>query len=326
VRAITVPRFGGADVLTLSDVPVPTPRPGEVTVDVAAAAVGLVDVLFRRGDLAEITDLPYTPGIEVAGRIRAVGQDVQGLTVGESVVTLSRPGGGGYAEVATASAQATVSLRLPDGSTLAPGIAVATVPNTVAALATLRDAGRVTADDRLLVLGASGGLAGVFPGVARSLGLTRVVGVVSNPASADATRRLGLDEVVLTSDLGAHTERYDVVVDAVGGQLRERGLSLLAPLGRLLVVGNASGEDDHAFGANRLWLANAGVVGLNVGGLLAAEPHRAAPLARSAVQLVSEGAVHVPVTTMGLGRAAEAHRLLEARSVTGKIVLDPTVG
>ena len=79
-----------------------------MSVDVAAAAVGLVDVLFRRGDLAEITSLPYVPGIEVAGRVRAVGPDVDDLEVGERVVTLSRPGGGGYAEVALASRDATV--------------------------------------------------------------------------------------------------------------------------------------------------------------------------------------------------------------------------
>lgn len=326
MRAITVPGFGEADVLTRADVPVPQPGPGEVTVDVAAAAVGLVDVLFRRGDLADITTLPYTPGIEVAGRIRAVGPDVEGRTVGQSVVTLSRPSGGGYAEVALASAGATVPLALPDGSDLEPTVAVAAIPNTVAALATLRDAGRVTADDRLLVLGAAGGLAGVFPGVARSLGVSRVVGVVSSEARVDDARALGFDDVVLTADLADHAERYDVVVDPVGGALRERGLHLLAPLGRLLVVGNASGADDHLVGANRLWLANAGVIGLNVGGLLAAEPDRAGPLARAAVELVASGVVRAPVTVLPLGRAAEAHRLLESRAVTGKIVLDPAAG
>lgn len=200
---------------------------------------------------------------------------------------------------------------------------MATVPNAVAALATLRDAGRVTGEDRLLVLGATGGLASVFPGIARSLGVTRVVGVVSDPARADDARALGFDDVLLTADLVDHAGRYDVVVDPVGGELRERGLNLLAPLGRLLVVGNASGADDHLVGANRLWLANAGVVGLNIGGPLAAEPDRAAPLARAAVELLAEGRVRVPVTVLPLDRAAEAHRLLEARAVTGKIVLAP---
>lgn len=121
MRGISLSGFGDPDVLTPVDAPVPQPGPGEVTVDVAAAAVGLVDVLFRRGDLAEITTLPYTPGIEVAGRLRAIGPGVAGLTVGQSVVTLSRPSGGGYAEVAVASAQATVPLTLGDGSDLEAG-------------------------------------------------------------------------------------------------------------------------------------------------------------------------------------------------------------
>ncbi len=323
MRAVAVPAFGDADVLTVTDVPIPRPGPGEVSVDVAAAAVGLVDVLFRRGDLAEITSLPYIPGIEVAGRVRALGPGVDDLTVGQSVVTLSRPGGGGYAEVALAARDATVPLSLPDGRDLEPVAAVATVPNVVAALAALRDAARLTADDRLLVLGATGGLASVFPGVARALGVDRVVGAVSDPARVAAALDLGYDDVILTTELVDHPERYDVVVDPVGGELREQGLELLAPLGRLVVVGNASGAADHLVGANRLWLANAGVVGLNVGGLLAAQPHRAARLAALAVELVAQGRFSIPTTVLPLTDAARAHRLLEGRSVAGKIVLDP---
>jgi NADPH2:quinone reductase len=323
MRAVSVPAFGDADVLTVTDMPVPRPGPGEVSVDVAAAAVGLVDVLFRRGDLAEITTLPYVPGIEVAGRVRALGPDVDDLEVGQGVVTLSRPAGGGYAEVALAAREATVPLALPDGRELGAVAAVATVPNVVAALAALRDAARLRPEDRVLVLGATGGLASVFPGVARALGVARVVGVVSDPARVEAARALGYDDVVLTGDLTDAVERYDVVVDPVGGEQRQRGLDLLAPLGRMLVVGNASGAADHLVGANQLWLANAGVVGLNVGGLLAAEPHRAAELVGLAVDLVAQGRFSIPTTVLPLEQAAQAHRLLEDRAVTGKVVLAP---
>jgi NADPH:quinone reductase len=151
-----------------------------------------------------------------------------------------------------------------------------------------------------------------------------VVGVVSNPARLEAARGLGYDEVVLTAQLPDHGERYDFVVDPVGGELRERGLHLLAPLGKLVVVGNASGAEDHMVGANQLWLTNTGVLGLNVGGLIAEQPHRAAALAELAVALVAEGRFSIPTTVLPLDRAAQAHQLLETRSVTGKVVLDPS--
>lgn len=323
MRAITVSSFGAAGVLTESDIPLPESGDGEVTVNVEAAAVGLVDVLFRRGDLADLIKLPFVPGIEVAGRIRTVGGGVDHLQPGQPVVTLSRPGGGGYAEVTLAAATAVLPRTLPDGRVIDPVTAVAAVPNTVAALAALRDAARLRPGERVLVNGATGGLASAFAGVAKSLSAASVAGSVSRPDAVDAAHALGFDNVILTSDLGHHGELFDVVVDPVGGDLRTQSLQLLNPLGRLLVVGNASGADDVAVGASELWLSNASVVGLNVGGLLAAQPVRAKGLGEHAVKLVADGTVAIPAVTLPLAEAADAHRRLEARSITGKLVLAP---
>jgi NADPH2:quinone reductase len=318
MRAMVVTGFGEAAMLQEREVTAPEPAPGEVIIEVEYAAVGLLDVLVRRGELPDLVQPPFVPGLEVAGRIHSVGPDVTGLSVGEPVVTLSRPTGGGYAQLAVAAAELCIPLR---GHDIDLALAVATVPNLVTAVGALSLAAHVAPGDSVLVLGAAGGLASVFPAVARSLGASRVVGVVSTAQKVDAAGRFGFDRVVLRDHLDEGQGRFDIVVDPVGGDLRRRSLALLNPLGRVLAVGNASGAADVLVGANELWLANAAVVGFNVGGLLMAQPHRAREFAERALELLAAGEVDIPIETLPLARAAEAHARLEARSVAGKLVL-----
>lgn len=318
MRAMVVTSFGGVETLEELDIDAPEPGPGDVSIDVDYAAVGLLDVLVRRGELPELVKPPFVPGLEVAGRIRAVGEGVSGLSVGDSVVSLSRPTGGGYAEVAVAAA----ALSIPfDAQKIDPATAVATVPNLVTAVGALSLAGRIRDGESVLVLGAGGGLASTFPAAARSLGAARVVGIVSSESKAAAVRGFGFDDVIIAARLEDLDERFDIIVDPVGGELRTKSMNLLAPLGRLLAVGNASGDADTSVGANELWLSNAGVIGFNVGGLLAAQPDIARQLADRALDLLQKDAVHIPVETIPLAEAAEAHRRLESRTIAGKIVL-----
>jgi NADPH2:quinone reductase len=321
MQAIVVSEFGGPDQLRLRDCPVPDPAPGEVTIDVSFAAVGLLDVLFRRGDMPELVALPFIPGLEVAGRIRALGAGVSGFEVGQSVVTLSRPSGGGYAEVAVAEAALTIPL---DGERFAESDhaqAVAMVPNLVTAIGALTSAAPLQGGESVLVHGAAGGLASALPVVARSLGASRIVGAVGSARKIEAALRCGFDEVYLTEELAERDDRFDLIVDPVGGGLRALSLSLLNPFGRVLVVGNASGEPDFAIGPNALWLANTGVVGFNVGGLLMSQPERARELGTRALGLLADRAVDISVETLPLAHAADAHRRLENREVAGKLVL-----
>lgn len=322
MRANVVTRFGGPDVLVMSDVETPRPGPHEVTVDVDAAAVGLIDVLFRRDGLSGLVATPFVPGIEVAGRVRELGDGVQDLQPGQPVVTLSQPGIGGYAEVAQVPASLVVPL---DGTPAAvtARTAVANVPNLVTAVAALEDAAGLRPGDDVLVLGASGGLAGAFPAVAKSLGARSVTGVVGSSASAATARARGFDDVLTTDELAGLDRRFQVIVEPVGGPARSAALRLLRPLGRMVVVGNASDTEQLLVGTNDLWIGNAGVVGLNIAGLLAAEPERVADLASRALDILARSNACVPAEVLPLAEAAEAHRRLEARSVAGRLVLEP---
>jgi NADPH2:quinone reductase len=322
MRAVTISRFGAADVLTLEDVPVPEPGPDQVAIDVTHAAVGLVDVLMRRGELGGTP--PIIPGLEVAGTIRAVGDHVVGLRVGQPVVTLSRPTAGGYAEVTLADAAITFPLDDVD-----PALAVAVVPNATTALLALDEVAHLRAEESVLIHGATGALASIVGQIARELGAGRVIGTVRSPDRFQEAQRVGFDTVVESADfVDALAEQgldaVDVIVDPVGGPLRAESLKVLGPLGRLLAVGNASGAPDVAIGANELWLSNAGVLGFNVGGLLIDRPDRGTAAARRALELVAAGRITCDHAALPLERAAEAHRRLEAGGLSGRIIL--TVG
>ncbi|UYM07614.1 quinone oxidoreductase family protein [Solicola gregarius] len=325
MRAVTVPRFGDADVLVVGEVSTPEPASGQVAIEVTHAAVGLADVLMRRGEFGGTT--PLIPGLEVAGTVRSVGAGVSGLEPGRPVVTLSRPTAGGYAEVSIADAAITFPIDDP-GATLDPALAVAGVPNTTTALIVLERVAHLRQGERVLVHGAAGGLAAMVGQVAKALGAGQVIGSVRSDEAAAAARRHGFDTIVdgrrLIASLKEHdVDPVDVVVDPVGGELRAQSMGLLAPLGRLIAVGNASGAGDVMIGANDAWLTNRAVLGLNIGGLLMAHPTFADEAARRAIQLLSAGDVTIDHVTMPLDQAAEAHRRLEAGGLTSRILLAP---
>jgi NADPH2:quinone reductase len=323
MRAVTIPRFGDASVLTLEDVPVPEPGVNQVAIDVTHAAVGLADVLMRRGEFGGTP--PIIPGLEVAGTIRALGDQVAGLRVGQPVVTLSRPTGGGYAEVTLADAA--ITLPLDDlAPAVDPALAVAVVPNATTALLALDEIVHLRAGERVLIHGATGALASIIGQIARELGAGQVIGTVRSRDRFQDARRNGFDTVAESAQFVDTLARggldaVDVIVDPVGGPLREESLKMLAPLGRLLAVGNASGAADVAIGANRLWLSNAAVLGFNIGGLLTSHPERGTAAARRALGLLAAGRITSVHAALPLDGAAEAHRRLEVGGLSERIIL-----
>jgi NADPH2:quinone reductase len=114
-----------------------------------------------------------------------------------------------------------------------------------------------------------------------------------------------------------------VVVDAVGGQLRTDSLAVMAPMGRMLLVGNASGDWSHTVPTNTVWHRSIGVLGFSIGTFLPAHPELARPAAEAALRAVGEGLVDVRLHTLPLAEAAEAHRRIEGGQVGGRLVLVP---
>jgi NADPH2:quinone reductase len=327
MHAAVVTGFGEPDVFDVTELPDPVPGPGQVAIDVSHAAVGLIDVYLRQGlykDREGLPRPPYVPGLEVAGTIRALGNGVTGFRVGEPVVTLSGTGAeGGYASIAVVDAAMTVSL---EGTGVAPAVAVAAVPNAATAYLALTEVAHLKPGERLLVHGALGGLASAFPGVARTLGAAGVVGTVRRTSLAAArTSTLPYDEIVASEDLldAVDEQRFDVVVDAVGGQVRTDSLQVMAPMSRMLLVGNASGDWQHTVPTNALWGGNLAMLGFSVGFYLPAHPGQAQPAAQGALTAIRQGLVDIRTQTLPLAEAAEAHRRVENGTVGGRILLAP---
>jgi NADPH2:quinone reductase len=323
MKAIRIDETGGLDVLRLVELPAPTPRSGEVTIDVEFAGAGLVDVLFRRGDLP--IPLPMTPGIEVAGRIREVGSEVEGFTPGEPVAALlndfvNLPGAGGYAQVAMARAALTIAR--PDGCDAA--LAATVLVNGTTAWLALRNVAQIRPDEPVVVLGATGGLGSMVGRLARGMTTGRMLGLVGGPGGKEAARALGYDVVATNDELEDALQQLGPVglaFDTVGDGPRSTVFDRLAPRGRLVILGDASGADTAVPG-DQIWLGNRTLHGLNVGGLTHLDPELVAEAATEALAWAAANRGEVaPSRIIRLEEAAEAHRLLESHQAGGKIVL-----
>ncbi|MCK2215652.1 zinc-binding dehydrogenase [Actinomadura sp. ATCC 31491] len=315
MRAITIPAFGDADVLRLDEVETPEPGPGQVSIAVSHAGANFAEILYRQGVVD--VPLPFVPGIEVSGRVLAVGPGVEGLRPGQPVAALTIVDSGGYAEVVTTAAELVAPL---DGTGLGLDVAAALPSNSTTAFLVLDRVARIEPGESVLVHAAAGGVGSQLGQGARLLGAGRVVGAVGSPAKIEAARSFGYDEVVLREQVaGAGT--FDIVVDMVGGPARRASLDLLAPMGRMVVMGNASGAADVALPANELWFTNKTVSGFNLAAFAAAFPAQAGLALRRAVAAAGRGDLRVRTETLRLEQAAQAHRRIESGATTGKLVL-----
>jgi len=324
MKAALVTEYGGPDALRMADVPVPEPGPGQVAIDVAYAGVNYAEVMARRGALPAFAP-PFVPGLEVSGTVRALGEGVEGLRVGQAVGALTTRGG--YAEVALAPAAVTYPLGADGEADLVVGAALPTIVPTAWAL--VHDVARVRAGEDVLVHAAAGGVGTVVGQIARRAGAGRVLGVVGTAAKAAFAERFGYDEVLVgerwdeQARAATRGRGLDVVLDSIGGTVRERSFELLAPLGRIVFYGNACDEPEVGFPGSRLRAEVKSTLGFSITALAAAAPERARALAERALAAVARGQLEVPITdVLPLEQAQQAHRLLEGRMTTGKLVLE----
>jgi NADPH2:quinone reductase len=322
MRVITIPEFGGAEVLRLDERPVPEPGPGQVSIDVEYAGANFAEVLYRRG-LVDVP-LPFVPGIEVSGRVRATGPGVDGLEPGQPVAALTIVDSGGYAEVVVTGADLVAPI---DGQDLGLATAAAVPSNSTTALFALDRVARLEPGESVLVHAAAGGLGSQLGQAARLLGAGKVVGTVGSQSKIAKARGFGYDEVVTREELpsraGALTggQGFDVVLDMVGGDTRRTSLDALGPLGRMVVLGNASDAEDVPLSPNELWLASKSVSGFNLAAQSGRRPAEIGRVLRRAVAAAASGDLRVSVEELPLESAAEAHRRIESGSTTGKLVL-----
>lgn len=322
--AIVVNQLGGPEYLKIQEMAPPVPGPGQVSIDVVYAGVNFAEVMGRRGQIASIKP-PFIPGLEVSGRVRALGEGVTALAVGDPVAAFT--GVGGYAEVAVADARCVVRLDRAAGKvTLLVGAAL---PTTIsAAVALVDDIARVRSGEAALVHAAAGSVGLVLGQLLAARGALPVVGVVGSIDKATVAAGHGFDHVIVRSDAWANDARrlvpggYHAIFDSVGGRVRRASFDLLRATGRLVVFGNASNEEEIAFGSGELRATSRSVLGFGIGPTSAADPDYAQALWERTADLLSSGAISLPIgVPRRLEDVQDVHRALEAGETTGKLVL-----
>src|SRR3954464_4484708 len=322
MRAIQVQEFGGPEVLQVADVPRPEPGPGQVLIRVTRAGINYADTHQRRNEYLAKAELPLIPGTEVAG----VREDT-----GERVVAVT--GTGGYAEFAVAPEALTVPL--PDE--VDDGTALAMLVQGLTAWHLYRTSARVREGESVVVHAGAGGVGSLAVQLGRPMGAGRVIATASSEgkraralevgadalgpgaAAAVASAPEGLADRLVAANLD---RRVDVVFEMAGGEVFEQSLHALAPFGRLVAYGAASGER-NAVETGRLMRRSAAVVGFWLMHCVGNPEMVAGPLA-DLFERAARGELRTIVGgTYPLSEAAKAHTDMQARRTTGKLLLDP---
>ncbi|WP_321928459.1 NADPH:quinone oxidoreductase family protein [Paraburkholderia guartelaensis] len=323
MRAIRCNQYGPPDSLTLEDSPDLVPGPGQVVIDVKAAAVNFPDVLIIENKYQMKPPLPFTPGAELAGVLRAAGEGVK-LAPGTRVVAYV--GTGAFAEQALADASACVAL--PEGADFATAaaftLAYGTSHHAVVDRAALR------AGETMLVLGAAGGVGLAAVEIGKVLG-ARVIAAASSEEKLEVCRRFGADATInySTEDLRERIKALtdgkapDVIYDPVGGEYAEPAFRSIGWRGRYLVVGFANGEIPK-LPLNLALLKGASLVGVFWGDFARREPQHNAAAFTQMMGWIGEGKLKPYVSKRyKLADTAQALKDMASRKVTGKIVIEP---
>ncbi len=323
MRAIAITGPGGPDVLQLVERDAPAPAAGEVRVAVAACGVNRADLLQRRGHYPPPTGVPVdVPGLEYAGVVDALGDGVSRWRIGDRVMGLL--GGGGYAESIVTHADEAVPV--PDGMSLTDAAAVPEVFITAHDALFMRLA--VRSGERVLVHAVASGVGTAALQLAKAAGAF-VIGTTRSPDKLERARALGLDVAVRAGERWAidvlqatDGAGVDAIVDLVGAAYFDENLQVLAPRGRIVVVGTTSGARTQ-IDLSVLMRKRATLVGTVLRARSLEEKIEVTrAFERDVMPLFASGAVRPVVDrTFTLEQAADAHRFIESNLSFGKVVL-----
>ncbi len=336
MKAIILERHGGPEVLRVHDVPEPAPGPGEVRVRIDAIGVNFAEIQSRKGLYGWAPAMPYTPGMEATGTIDALGHGVDGRAIGENVIVGAQYGA--YAE----------KIVVPEGQAL-PAFAgfsteenAAIAVNYLTAWVALKEMARLRPGDRVLITAAAGGVGTAALQIATRSGNV-TVGLAGSDAKLDTIRSFGAESAInyrradfperLREAAGA--EKFDVVLEVVGGDVFRAVWPVLAPFGRVVVAGFASlalqkwnplswlrtWRDLPKADIRSLAPASHGLLATHIGYLLADPPRLARVWSELSAFITAHGIRPLVGATFSFEQIADAHRLMESRRSMGKIVV-----
>lgn len=312
----------GVEALAWTELPTPVPTPGQVLIEIRAASLNFPDLLIVQNKYQIKPPLPFVPGSEYAGVVRAVGAGVTHLQPGQNVACLSGTGGFGTHTLAPAA----LCMPLPEAFSYVD--AAAFVMTYATSYHALVDRAQLKAGETVLVLGAAGGVGTAAIQIAKAAGAT-VIAAASTDAKCALCTSLGADATINYSqdNLRETIKRLtdgngpDIVYDPVGGEYTEPAFRSIAWRGCYLVVGFASGPIP-ALPLNLALLKGASIVGVFWGEFAKREPQANAAMMGTLAQWYAQGKIKPVIDrTMPMADLPQAYALMGSRSVTGKLVM-----
>lgn len=326
MKQIIVNEFGGPEKLILHDVPMPSAADGQIVIKVEASGVNFSDGMQRRNKYVFPVSLPYLPGFEVAGIVTEHGKGVENISVGDRVVAML-PAGGGYAQYAVTPSY--LAAVIPP--TISAQESLALQVQGLTAYLMLKDGAKLQAGQTVLIHAAAGGVGTLLVQIAKQMGAGKIIATASNVEKLAVAKSLGADELInytesdwvqKVKDATTGGKGVDLILDSTGGEILRNSFNCLAPFGRLISFGNPTGGSTSI---EAFTLVNNNQI---LQGFGLASYFEKPDLMQEAYQyLFSQAAtgklkVHIG-QTFPLKDAAEAHRQMENRKTTGKIVLIP---
>jgi len=324
MKAAVVTALGGPEMLVLQEVPDPIAATNEILVKVHYSGINYADTLARRG-IVPTPPVPFVMGLEIVGTVAAIGEGVEGFTVGQPVAAYTQSG---YAQYAAIPATLAVPLDIP-GHSIAPERAIGLPCTGVTAHQLLTLVGRLSDGETVFVQGATGGVGTMLGQQAKALGAGRVIGSVGSTSKVDFALQHGYDDAILSERFLNGLKEItggrgvDLFLEGVSGSNLASPGAFLAPLGRAVYFGDVNFSSDTEIAIKQLRSGNWTVAGYSLGSLCATAPEYWKPSAIAVLAMIADGMIHDTAVTMFTpAEASKAHELIESRRSQGKLGID----
>ncbi|TVX93829.1 quinone oxidoreductase family protein [Paenibacillus agilis] len=322
MKAIVVEQYGSTEHMKYVDVDLPSIHSKQVLIRVRRTSVNFADIKARHGNKGK-GKLPFIPGLEAAGVVEQIGQEVTSVRVGQRVIAF--PHHGSYAEYIVADENLTFAVpdHIEDDTAGACGIV------SLLSYKLLAEIARMEAGETVLIHSAAGGVGTTAIQIARAMGAANIIGTVGSAHKIEAAKSVGADYVLqydsenFIEQVSQLTEGrgVDIILDSVGGEVTEKSMHYLAPYGRLIVFGNSCGKygelntkDFHA--------SCRSVLGYSFGTTRKERPESLREAAAPIFRLFEQGKLDINIgSRYSLQDASLAHELVESRNSTGKVLL-----
>ena len=322
IKAIIVEKFGSTENMKYVDVEMPSIRPKQVLIRVMVTSVNFADVKARSGNKGQ-GKLPFIPGLEAAGFIEQVGDEVTSFVVGQRVMAF--PQNGSYAEYIVADENLTFAI--PDHISFDVAGSCGIV--SFLSYKLLADVAKLQNGDQVLIHSASGGVGTTAIQVARALGAKTIFGTVGNETKIPMAFEAGADHVLCYAN-GDFSQKINeltdgkgvpIILDSVGGEITEQSLNCLSKYGRLVVFGNSSGKYAR-LQTGELHSSCRSVLGFSLGTTRKEQPEVLKDVSLQVFRLLESGQLTIKISEKwSLKDAGLAHQFIESRNSTGKVLL-----